>query len=159
MNPMESFAFSDWKKMMGIHLDGAFLTTRAALADMYRDDRGGVVVYIGSVHSHEASPLKAPYVTAKPGLLGLARVLAKEGGPRVSSTIKMEFSELRVETARPRWSCRCDAKCHRASQTKKPSGAAKAGKRVPAIVEVLRGPSRKRIPPAVLLRNGAFASR
>ncbi|RQR69834.1 MULTISPECIES: 3-hydroxybutyrate dehydrogenase [unclassified Burkholderia] len=82
VNPIESFAFSDWKKMMGIHLDGAFLTTRAALADMYRDDRGGVVIYIGSVHSHEASPLKVGYVTAKHGLLGMARVLAKEGGSR-----------------------------------------------------------------------------
>ncbi|MFM0166786.1 3-hydroxybutyrate dehydrogenase [Paraburkholderia sediminicola] len=79
VNPIESFAFADWRKMMGIHLDGAFLTTKAALADMYRDDRGGVVIYIGSVHSHEASPLKSAYVTAKHGLLGLSRVLAKEG--------------------------------------------------------------------------------
>ena len=79
VNPIESFAFADWRKMMGIHLDGAFLTTRAALTDMYRDDRGGVVIYIGSVHSHEASPLKSAYVTAKHGLLGLSRVVAKEG--------------------------------------------------------------------------------
>jgi 3-hydroxybutyrate dehydrogenase len=34
---------------------------------------------MGSVHSHEASPLKAPYVTAKHGLIGLAKVVAKEG--------------------------------------------------------------------------------
>ena len=34
---------------------------------------------MGSVHSKEASPLKAPYVTAKHGLIGLSRVLAKEG--------------------------------------------------------------------------------
>lgn len=87
VNPIESYDFGDWKKMLAIHLDGAFLTTRAALAHMYRDDghgksRGGVVIYMGSVHSHEASKLKAPYVTAKHGLLGLARVLAKEGGER-----------------------------------------------------------------------------
>jgi 3-hydroxybutyrate dehydrogenase len=67
--------------MLAIHLDGAFLTTRAALRHMYRDNRGGVVIYMGSVHSHEASVLKAPYVTAKHGLLGLARTLAKEGAP------------------------------------------------------------------------------
>ena len=81
VNPIESFAFADWKKMLAIHLDGAFLTTRAALRHMYRDDRGGIVIYMGSVHSHEASVLKAPYVTAKHGLLGLARTLAKEGAP------------------------------------------------------------------------------
>lgn len=81
VNPIESFAFADWKKMLAIHLDGAFLTTRAALRHMYPDERGGIVIYMGSVHSHEASVLKAPYVTAKHGLLGLARTLAKEGAP------------------------------------------------------------------------------
>src|SRR5690625_7551110 len=39
----------------------------------------GRVIFMGSVHSKEASVLKAPYVTAKHGLLGLARVLAEEG--------------------------------------------------------------------------------
>lgn len=79
VNPIEHFAFSDWKKMQAIHVDGAFLTTKAALKHMYRDNRGGVVIYMGSVHSHEASPLKSAYVAAKHALLGLARVLAKEG--------------------------------------------------------------------------------
>ena len=40
---------------------------------------GGSILYMGSVHSKTASLLKAPYVTAKHGLLGLARVVAKEG--------------------------------------------------------------------------------
>lgn len=82
VNPIEHFAFSDWKRMLGIHLDGAFLTTKAALRSMYQPGRGGVVIYMGSVHSHEASPLKSAYVAAKHGLLGLARVLAKEGAAR-----------------------------------------------------------------------------
>lgn len=76
---LDKFEFARWKKMLAIHLDGAFLTTKAALQHMYKDDRGGVVIYMGSVHSHLASKLKAPYVTAKHGILGLARVLAKEG--------------------------------------------------------------------------------
>jgi 3-hydroxybutyrate dehydrogenase len=46
---------------------------------MYQGRRGGSIIYIGSVHSKEASVLKAPYVTAKHGLLGLTRVMAKEG--------------------------------------------------------------------------------
>lgn len=79
VNPIENYAFADWKKMLAIHLDGAFLTTKAALRSMYAGDRGGVVIYMGSVHSHEASKLKSAYVTAKHGLLGLAKVLAKEG--------------------------------------------------------------------------------
>ncbi|MFY3553080.1 3-hydroxybutyrate dehydrogenase [Achromobacter insolitus] len=79
VNPIENFSYSDWKKMQAIHVDGAFLTTKAALKHMYKDGRGGVVIYMGSVHSHEASPLKSAYVAAKHALLGLARVLAKEG--------------------------------------------------------------------------------
>ena len=78
--PIHEYSFADWKRMQAIHLDGAFLTTRAALKHMYRDNRGGTVIYMGSVHSHEASPLKCAYVAAKHGLLGLARVVAKEGG-------------------------------------------------------------------------------
>lgn len=81
VSPIQDFAFADWKKMQAIHVDGAFLTTKAALKYMYRDKRGGTVIYMGSVHSHEASPLKSAYVTAKHALLGLARVLAKEGAP------------------------------------------------------------------------------
>ncbi|RDU98053.1 3-hydroxybutyrate dehydrogenase [Trinickia dinghuensis] len=79
VNPIESYSFSDWKKMQAIHVDGAFLTTKAALKHMYQGDRGGIVIYMGSVHSHEASPLKSAYVAAKHALLGLSRVLAKEG--------------------------------------------------------------------------------
>ena len=82
VNRIEDYSFSDWKKMLAIHLDGAFLTTKAALRHMYASNKCGAVIYMGSVHSHEASQLKSAYVTAKHGLLGLARVVAKEGGPR-----------------------------------------------------------------------------
>jgi 3-hydroxybutyrate dehydrogenase len=82
VNPIEEYAFADWKKMLAIHLDGAFLTTKAAIKHMYAAGKGGSIIYMGSVHSHEASKLKSAYVTAKHGLLGLARVVAKEGGSR-----------------------------------------------------------------------------
>jgi 3-hydroxybutyrate dehydrogenase len=78
VHPVEEFPFSEWKKMLAIHLDGAFLTTKACLPHMYKQ-KSGSVIFMGSVHSKEASPLKSAYVTAKHGLLGLARVLAKEG--------------------------------------------------------------------------------
>ena len=78
VHPIDSFPFAEWKKMLAVHLDGAFLTTKACLKHMYTANSGSIV-YIGSVHSKEASPLKAAYVTAKHGLLGLARVVAKEG--------------------------------------------------------------------------------
>ena len=79
VHPLEEFSYAEWKKMLAIHLDGAFLTTKACLPEMYKAGRGGSVIYMGSVHSKEASMLKAPYVTAKHGLIGLAKVVAKEG--------------------------------------------------------------------------------
>jgi 3-hydroxybutyrate dehydrogenase len=79
VHPIEEFPFAEWKKMLAIHLDGAFLTTKACLPHLYRSGRGGSVIYMGSVHSKEASLLKAPYVTAKHGLIGLCKVVAKEG--------------------------------------------------------------------------------
>ena len=79
VHPIEAFPFADWKKMLAIHLDGAFLTTKACLPHMYKSGRGGSIIYMGSVHSKEASLLKSAYVTAKHGLIGLAKVVAKEG--------------------------------------------------------------------------------
>lgn len=77
--PLEEFPFAKWKQLLAIHLDGAFLTTRAALKQMHKQGSGGSIIYIGSVHSKQASLLKAPYVTAKHGLIGLAKTVAKEG--------------------------------------------------------------------------------
>jgi 3-hydroxybutyrate dehydrogenase len=81
VHPLESFPFAEWRALLAVHLDGAFLTTQACLPHMYASGRGGSIILMGSVHSKLASPLKGPYVTAKHGLLGLAKVIAKEGAP------------------------------------------------------------------------------
>ncbi len=78
VHPIEDFPFAAWKKLLAVHLDGAFLTTKACVKYMYKQ-KSGALIYMGSVHSHEASPLKSAYVAAKHGILGLARVMAKEG--------------------------------------------------------------------------------
>src|SRR6195952_5907026 len=80
VHPIEEFPFADWKKMLAIHLDGAFLTTKACLPHMQKSGKGGSIIYMGSVHSKEASVLKSAYVTAKHGLIGLCKTVAKEGG-------------------------------------------------------------------------------
>ena len=77
---IEEFPYEEWKKLIAIHLDGAFLTAKACLPHMYKR-KSGSIIFMGSVHSKEASPLKSAYVAAKHGILGLARTLAKEGGP------------------------------------------------------------------------------
>ncbi|MEE8110772.1 MAG: 3-hydroxybutyrate dehydrogenase, partial [bacterium] len=82
LDPIVDLSLADWRKILAVHLDGGFLTTRASLRHMYESARGGTIIYMGSVHSKEASPLKAPYVTAKHGLLGLCKTVAKEGADR-----------------------------------------------------------------------------
>lgn len=79
ISPVVDYPFEQWKKMLAIHMDGAFLTTRACMREMIKAGRGGSIIYMGSVHSHEGSPFKSAYVAAKHGLLGLAKVVAKEG--------------------------------------------------------------------------------
>ncbi|MFZ5556135.1 MAG: 3-hydroxybutyrate dehydrogenase [Pseudomonadota bacterium] len=73
-------SLANWRKVLAVHLDAAFLVTRAAMRQMIAQGRGGTLIYMGSVHSKAASMLKAPYVAAKHGILGLARTAAKEGG-------------------------------------------------------------------------------
>jgi len=76
---VDKLELSDWRKMLAIHLDGAFLTSKACLKHMYQAGNGGSIIFMGSVYSKEAAKLKAPYVTAKHGLLGLCGVIAREG--------------------------------------------------------------------------------
>lgn len=82
VHAVESFTLEEWQRVLSVHLDGAFLTTKAWLAHRKAAGGGGTILYMGSVHSKEASALKAPYVTAKHGLMGFAKVVAKEGAPR-----------------------------------------------------------------------------
>ncbi|MDQ3974284.1 MAG: 3-hydroxybutyrate dehydrogenase [Actinomycetota bacterium] len=81
IDPLVDLSLADWRRLLAIHVDGAFLATRAVMRHMLAAGHGGSIVYMGSVHSKQASPLKAPYVTAKHGLIGLAKVVAIEGAP------------------------------------------------------------------------------
>jgi 3-hydroxybutyrate dehydrogenase len=78
VHPLEEFSYGEWRKMMAIHVDGAFLTTKASLPHMYKAGSGSII-FMGSVHSKDASVLKGPYVAAKHALIGLAKTIAKEG--------------------------------------------------------------------------------
>ena len=70
---LDQFEFAAWKRLLAVHVDGAFLTTRAALNQMYQQGSGGSIIYMGAV------PARLPALAAKQGLVGLAKVVAKEG--------------------------------------------------------------------------------
>ncbi|KQT64130.1 MULTISPECIES: 3-hydroxybutyrate dehydrogenase [unclassified Aureimonas] len=78
VHAVEDFPYADFRRMLDIHVGGAFLLTKACIKHMYPKGSGSLI-YMGSAHSHEASPLKSAYVAAKHGILGFSRVMAKEG--------------------------------------------------------------------------------
>ncbi|MCL5260822.1 MAG: 3-hydroxybutyrate dehydrogenase [Gammaproteobacteria bacterium] len=78
ISPFEEFKTEDWKKLVDVHQYGSFFVSRAAMQQMKKNG-GGSIIFIGSVHSVEASPKKAAYITAKHALLGMMRAIANEG--------------------------------------------------------------------------------
>ena len=102
VHPVHEFPFADWKKMLAIHLDGAFLTTKACLPHMYAAGRGGCIIYMGSVHSKLASALKAP--TSPPSTVCSA--CAARWPRKVRRTACMPTSSAPASCARRWWTSR-----------------------------------------------------
>jgi 3-oxoacyl-[acyl-carrier protein] reductase len=73
-------SFTHWQDVMDVNLTGPFLMTKAVFRGMCRR-RGGTIVNVGSASSVRAVPGQANYTASKSGLIGLTKVLAKEGAP------------------------------------------------------------------------------
>lgn len=69
-----------WRECMGVNLDGAFFCSRAALPHMIRK-KSGVIINISSMWGQVGASCEVHYSTAKAGLIGLTKALAKEVGP------------------------------------------------------------------------------
>lgn len=69
-----------WRKIIGIDLDGCFYCCREALRGMLRDHRG-VIINISSMWGVTGASCEVPYSTAKAGMIGMTKALAKEYGP------------------------------------------------------------------------------
>lgn len=70
----------EWHRMMAVHVDGAFYTSRAVLPDMIRAHKG-CIVNISSMWGQTGGSCEVHYSTAKAALIGLTKALAKEVGP------------------------------------------------------------------------------
>lgn len=70
----------DWRKMMGVDLDGTFYCCRAALPAMIREKRGRII-NISSMWGQVGASCEVHYSAAKAGVIGLTQALAKEVGP------------------------------------------------------------------------------
>ncbi len=77
--PIEEMSFSDWRRVMAVNLDGAFLTLKAAMRAMRGN--GGSIVLTASSAGIKAEPGIAAYGASKAALIHLARIAAREGAP------------------------------------------------------------------------------
>ena len=77
--PILESTLADWRRVLAINLDGAFLTLQAAMRAM--QSNGGAIVLTASVAGLKAEPGIAAYGASKAGVIQLARVAAKEGAP------------------------------------------------------------------------------
>lgn len=72
--------WQEWRDVISVILDGAFLCSQAALPHLLRSD-AGCIVNIGGMSAHGGSARRAHVLAAKAGLVGLTRALAHDLGP------------------------------------------------------------------------------
>ncbi|MGI5963446.1 MAG: elongation factor P 5-aminopentanone reductase [Lawsonibacter sp.] len=69
-----------WRKVMGVDLDGVFYTIRAACPGFVRRQQGAIVT-VSSMWGETGGSCEVAYSAAKAGVIGLTKALAKELGP------------------------------------------------------------------------------
>jgi NAD(P)-dependent dehydrogenase (short-subunit alcohol dehydrogenase family) len=98
--PFEELSADDWRKMLGVHLDGGFYLSQPAYRVMKRQGYGRFV-FISSSGGMFGQPLEAHYAAAKAGLVGLTNVIAIEGaehGILANAVLPFGFSRMVTET-------------------------------------------------------------
>ena len=103
-------SYADWRELMAVNLDGAFLCCRAAVPCMVRRKRGSIVI-VSSMWGQVGASCEAAYSASKAALLGLTKALAKELAPSgirvncvapgvVRTPMLKDFSEEELENLR-----------------------------------------------------------
>jgi 3-oxoacyl-[acyl-carrier protein] reductase len=75
--PLETLSYEDFRAVTSVILDGAFLTTKAALPHLERSG-AGAIVNIGGMASHSGAKGRAHVIAAKAGLVGLTKAFAHD---------------------------------------------------------------------------------
>jgi NAD(P)-dependent dehydrogenase (short-subunit alcohol dehydrogenase family) len=98
--PFGELSAQDWRRMLGVHLDGGFYLSQPAYRVM-KSQGYGRFVFIASSAGMFGQPLEAHYAAAKAGLVGLTNVIAIEGaehGIRANTVLPFGFSRMVTET-------------------------------------------------------------
>lgn len=76
---IEDLAFAEWRRVLSVNLDGAFLTLQAAMRAIRSTGQGGGIVLTASAAGVKAEPGIAAYGASKAAVIHLARIAAREG--------------------------------------------------------------------------------
>jgi NAD(P)-dependent dehydrogenase (short-subunit alcohol dehydrogenase family) len=80
--PLEELTPAEWRAVIDVNLNGAFLCAREAIRIMKQQSpRGGRIINNGSLSAHTPRPNSAPYTASKHGISGLTKAIALEGRP------------------------------------------------------------------------------
>ena len=147
--PVEKLTFADWREVMGVTLDGAFLMSRAAIPHLIAGE-GGAIVNIGGLTAYTGAMNRAHVISAKAGLDGFTKALAHELGPR-GITVNL-VSPGMIDTNRAHTSSGGEPAHHTTTRTL--VGRRGTPEEVAAAVLYLAGPAGRRLgPPCRLPRR------
>ena len=151
IRPEQSFAsmsFADWRSVLAVILDGAFLCSRACVPHLVRSG-GGTIVNIGGETGHRGAAGRAHVVTAKAGLAGMTKALALDLAPQqitVNCVVPGRIDTVRAASPDPA------AHVHRPAVP--PIGRLGQPEEVAAVVRMLCGPDARYITGQAIHVNG-----
>ena len=80
--PVGDLSFEDWRRVVGVNLDGSFLIARGAFNMMRaQDPQGGRIINNGSISAYVPRPGSVAYTASKHAVTGLTRSISLDGRP------------------------------------------------------------------------------
>lgn len=80
--PVHEITEEQWQTMIDVNLTGVWKTVKATVPTLLEQDRGGSIILISSTGGVQGHPGFGHYVAAKHGVIGLARTMSNELGPK-----------------------------------------------------------------------------
>ncbi len=99
---MEDLTFDQWKAVIDVNLNGAFLCAQAAIRLMKaQDPKGGRIINNGSISAYTPRPQSAPYTATKHALAGLTKSIALDGRVNNIACSQIDIGNAATELSEP----------------------------------------------------------
>jgi NAD(P)-dependent dehydrogenase (short-subunit alcohol dehydrogenase family) len=100
--PIDELTYEQWKGVVDVNLNGAFLCAQAAMRMMKaQDPKGGRIINNGSISSYVPRPNAAPYTATKHAIAGLTKSIALDGRPYNIACSQIDIGNAATELSAP----------------------------------------------------------